>query len=94
MLSSKMGPTKGEIPKDWTWDWIPLWTQSEETMVKNRKVQADIDKIYYEIGSLSPDEITESRFGKDEYSFDTQIDKVNRQEMKELPDEPEDPNNG
>lgn len=44
-----------------------------------RNKQAQTDKAYIEAGVLDPSEVTDSRFGGEEYSLDTKIDKEGRE---------------
>lgn len=79
VLLSKEGPTNGKEPKNWRIEFKPLKQQSQKEINESKKLQADIDKIYWEIGSLGADEIAESRFGGDEFSYETTIDKAGRE---------------
>lgn len=84
ILVSKEGPTKGIEPENWRVEFRPLKQQSQKEVVDTKKVQADIDKIYLDAGVLMPEEVTQSRFGGDEFSYETQIDKELREEPEEL----------
>jgi phage-related protein (TIGR01555 family) len=56
---------------------------------------AQTDQIYLENGVLDPTEITESRFGGDEYSTETEIDEEGRESGEIVPGaEPEEENGG
>jgi uncharacterized protein len=54
----------------------PLWQMSEKETVEMRKAQAEVDKIYNELGVLDQTEIRESRFGSGKYSIETTLDKA------------------
>lgn len=78
---SKEGPTGGKIPENWSIKIPPLWQLTDKEQAEARKVQADSDAIYIDRGVVTPEEIAISRFGGDEYSFETQIDAGLRAEM-------------
>jgi len=80
ILLSKNGPTKGVEPKNWRIEFKPLKQQSQKQVSEVRKLTAETDKIYLDAGVLMPDEVANSRFGGDEFSHETKIDKKLRQE--------------
>ena len=49
----------------------PLWQPTQEEIIKTHKDQAEIDKIYIETSVLTEQEVRESRFGGETYSYDT-----------------------
>lgn len=92
IMLSKEGPTNGKVIEDWSLEFNPLWQPTEAETVKMRKEQAETDKIYIDTGVLTPEEVTVSRFGGDEYSIDTSVD-MEARETEPAPkdtDEPED----
>lgn len=52
----------------------PLWQLSEKETVEMRKAQAEVDKIYQDMGVLDQTEIRDSRFGSGQYSIETTLD--------------------
>jgi len=53
----------------------PLETPSDKEVAETRKIVADTDKVYFDMGALhAVTEIRESRFGGDTYSMDTRLD--------------------
>lgn len=54
--------------------WAPLWQASEKETADARYVQAQADAVYITNDVASPEEIAMSRFGGDQYSFETRID--------------------
>lgn len=92
VMLAKEGPTKGKVIEDWSLIFNPLWQPTEKETVDTRKAQAETDKIYIEAGVLTPEEVTISRFGGDEYSIETHVDMEGRPEEKEPPakEEPDD----
>ena len=83
-MLAKQGPTKGKVIPDWSVEFNPLWqpTQKEET--ETRKLQAETDKMYIEQGVLTSAEVAISRFGGDEYSYDTTLASEDR-EIEDMP---------
>jgi hypothetical protein len=51
----------------------PLWQPTEKEIAETRKTQAETDSMYIDRGVLLPEEVSNSRFGGDEYSLDTTI---------------------
>jgi phage-related protein (TIGR01555 family) len=78
------GPTGGKIPKDWGFTFQSLIQESQKEVLENRSAQSSIDNTYFQAGILLPEEIRNSRFGGDQFSFETQIDdKLWKQKKKE-----------
>ena len=50
----------------------PLFQETQEEIIVNRKTQSEIDRQYWDMGVLAEDEIRESRFANG-YSFDTEL---------------------
>lgn len=73
-MLAKEGPTKGKVIKDWSLEFKPLWQATEAEIITMRNKQAETDKIYIDTGVLTPEEVTASRFGGDEYSIETSVD--------------------
>jgi phage-related protein (TIGR01555 family) len=74
IMLSKEGPTNGKVLEDWSLEFNPLWQPTEIEVVEMRNKQAETDKIYIENQVLTPEEVTVSRFGGDEYSIETSVD--------------------
>lgn len=68
-----------------------IWEPTQEEMVNMQNKQADTDIKYISSGVLNPVEVTESRFGGGEYSFDTKLIEGSEREpiREELEEEPE-----
>lgn len=64
----------GKEPEDWSWEFNPLWQDSQKELLEQKKLQADIDNIYLSQGVTTPEEIAVSRFTDRGYSFDTNIE--------------------
>lgn len=82
LLNTQDFYTKGKEPENWSFDFLPLWKDTQEDIIKTRKDQADIDKIYIETGVLMPDEVTDNRFTEDGHSYETHIDHKERERLK------------
>jgi hypothetical protein len=83
VLLAKNGPTGGVEPDVWSVEWNPLWQPTEKEQAEARKIQAETDKIYVELGVLAAAECARSRFGGDTYSFNTVIDFDEREREEE-----------
>ena len=75
--------TNGNEPENWDFKFNSLWIETDKEVTTARKMQAQVDEIYKEIGVLSAEEIANNRFKPDGYSFDTHIDVKNRPEIIE-----------
>lgn len=73
IMLQKEGPFRGSELPDWSIEFTPLWQPTEKERAETKKVQAETDQIYYNMGALEPEEITTSRFGGDEYSYETEL---------------------
>jgi phage-related protein (TIGR01555 family) len=62
----------------------PIERKSAKTIAETRKVNADTDKLYYDMGVLHAEEIRSSRFGGSEYSSEIVIDQTIEAEEKEI----------
>lgn len=83
MLLSKDGPTHGQLPENWSVYFSPLWQMTEAEQATIRNTQANTDKIYLEAQVVTPTEVGMSRFGGDQYSWDTSIDVELREQLQE-----------
>ena len=61
-------------PKEWTFEFNPLYQQDQETIIRTRNMQADIDVKYMREGVYDSVEVAKSRFGSNEYSYETNLD--------------------
>jgi phage-related protein (TIGR01555 family) len=61
------------IPKKWSIRFNPLWQLTDAEIAEARLTQARSDSMYIKMGSVTPDEIRQSRF-HGEYSFETQVE--------------------
>ena len=72
IMLSKEGPFKGVPPENWAIKFKSLWQVTEEEQEKTRKLTAERDKIYVEMG-LPPEAVISSRFGGGDYSAETKL---------------------
>jgi len=91
LLKNKSGPTNGKEPEDWSFEFNPLWQETEKEIVDKRAVQATTDSTYVTIGVLDPAEVATSRFGPEGYSIETTIDHESRKEPDDGPPDDKDP---
>lgn len=63
----------GGEPETWSINPRPLWQLTEKERAETRKIQADTDAIYMDRSVVSSEEIRDSRFGGDGYSFETSL---------------------
>lgn len=71
-------------PNDWTVVFPPLWSLNEAEIAKLHSDQATADNLYVQMGAVRPEEIAISRFGKGEYSLETEIDSELRAKVLQL----------
>ena len=78
---AKQGPTNGKLIPSWSFTFNKLNEPTEKQVAEVRKLVAESDKMYWEMGALSSEEISESRFGGENYSMETDIDLESREEQ-------------
>ena len=88
-LLDKSGFNKGIEPKDWKLEFNSLWQNTDKDVAEAQDKQASADEKYFNMGALSAEEIRDSRFTKDGFSFSTTIDEENRREMSQIEEEKE-----
>lgn len=81
LFASKQGPTSGKPLNSWSYSYNPLNEPTEKQTAETRKLTAETDKMYWEMGVVNANEIAESRFGGDEYSMETNINMEDRSEQ-------------
>jgi hypothetical protein len=83
LFLSKDGPTKGNVPENWSLHFPPLWESTPKEDSEIKKAMAETDKIYIEAGVALPEEISLSRFPATGYSLETTVDLELRQSSLE-----------
>lgn len=79
---------KNVEPDTWTIEFHPLWQPTAQEIAQSRYTQAQTDQIYLNGGVVSPEEIAVSRFGGDDYSFETIVDFEARANLEPAADAP------
>lgn len=74
VLKVKDGPSGGNEPENWSFEFNPLWQMTEEQQVQMRSQQANIDQVYIQNNVLDPAEVRSSRFREEGYSIETVTD--------------------
>ena len=70
VLSLPQGPTNGQVPDEWSVHFPPYYSESDSDKAELRSKVANTDKIYVEMGVLTPLEVRKARFSGTEYSID------------------------
>jgi phage-related protein (TIGR01555 family) len=76
---AKSGPTGGVEPESWTFKFHPLWQLTEKEQAERNKSQSEADDLYIANGTITPEEVAQSRFGGEEFSLDTKLDIATRE---------------
>jgi hypothetical protein len=61
IFASKNGPTGGRVPDTWTIEWISIAEPDPEFEARVGLIEAQADKIYSEVGTLTDEEIRQHR---------------------------------
>lgn len=79
-----------ETQEDWGFEFNPLYQQDQESKIRTRQMQAQIDDVYMRTGVYDSIEVAENRFGSGEYSYETNIDLDDREDDGQFePPQPE-----
>jgi phage-related protein (TIGR01555 family) len=73
LMLQKQGPFSGKELSNWSLKWNPIREETQGEKLDNQKKQSEIDRQHFDMGVLDPDEIRDSRFGGDSYSFHTTL---------------------
>ena len=84
VFAAREGPTRGKEPESWSYDFRPLWQESDKERAEVRKLQADTDSVYIGDGVLDPEEVAMSRFAGDSYSTETVLDMEKRTALPDV----------
>lgn len=71
-----------DIPPSTTFIFNPLYQDDQKTIIETRQIQANIDKIYGDLGVYDAFEIAENRFGSGEYSYETRLSMEEREDRE------------
>lgn len=80
LASVKGSPLQAHL-EDYTIKFNPLWQPTQKEILESRKMQSEIDQINITNGILDPEEVTMSRYGGDDYSFETTINESLRRQL-------------
>ncbi len=78
VLLDRTGPARGVEPDKWSVRMNSLWQPSDEEIAKTRKLVAETDKIYFDMGAVSAEEIARSRWEGDTYSTEMSVNFAER----------------
>ena len=81
-------------PEGLTFEFNPLYQQDQESIIRTRNMQADIDTKMINAGVYDSFEVAENRYGTGEYSFETNLDMNADAREVEQPEEPGEEENG
>ena len=68
ILRSRNGPTGGVVPDTWSINFRSLWQMTDAEAVEVRAKQAEVDRIYVEMGAVTPEKIAEARWVDGEWT--------------------------
>lgn len=85
LLTSTQGPTSGQIPEGFAYEFTPLWQMDEKEEAEIKKINMETDTGYIEHGVLDPNEVAISRFGGEAYGKDINIESELRAPVPPLP---------
>jgi phage-related protein (TIGR01555 family) len=77
------------LGEEWKVNFKPLWQPTQKDLITTRNLQAQIDKMYADMGAVYPEEIGQSRFGGDQYSYDTILSDAHKAELEAFAQSPD-----
>jgi uncharacterized protein len=84
LCATKEGPTGGAQPKQVKVEFQKLWTLNPKEEAERRKIVADTDAVYFDMGALTAEEIALNRFGERGWSDGYKIDRDLRERLVEI----------
>lgn len=72
-ITAMIFQSMGGAPETWSIKPRPLWQMTEKEKAEARKIQMETDSGYLDRSVLSSDEVRESRFGGDAFSYETSL---------------------
>ncbi len=82
ILNMPAGPTQGNAPQEWSVYFPPYYSESDSDKAELRKQVADMDKVYVDMGVLTPLEVRQARFSGLEYSIDMVLQEEEEQRLQ------------
>lgn len=73
IMLSKEGPTNGTLINGWQLEFNRIATPTLNETLDAQEKQSRIDRAYWDMGVLTDQDIRNSRFGGEEYSFETEL---------------------
>lgn len=70
LCATKEGPTKGAVPPKISFNFSPLWTLDPKQESERRLATGQTDKLYFDMGAATGEEIALSRFTERGYNAD------------------------
>ena len=92
VCAAKDGPTKGKVPDNLEIQFAKLWSLDPLAEAQRRQAIATTDKLYYDIGAITPEQIALSRFGERGYEDGYKVDRDLLLEQLETDEESDSPN--
>jgi len=71
------------LDEEWFVRFNPLWQPTETQIITQRYQQAQTDQIYLNSGVLLPEEVSQSRFGGDKYTHETNLSEEHKISLEE-----------
>lgn len=68
LLLSGESPTGGNLPDRWSVEMNPLAQMDDQQRATYRKAIADTDKVYVDMGAVTPEEVAGTRFGGSDFN--------------------------
>ncbi len=68
LMLSDGSPTGGTLPARWSLTMAPLAQMDDQQRAAYRKMIADTDKVYVDMGAVTPEEVAGTRFGGDDFN--------------------------
>lgn len=91
LCASKEGPTSGQVPDTMKIEFAALWTLAPKEEAERRLAVAQTDKIYNDMGWITPEEGALSRFGERGWEDGYKVDRELRETDQEAGDEDNSP---
>ena len=82
ILQMPQGPTQGVMPEEWSVYFPPYFSESDSDKAELRKSVADTDKLYVDMGVLTPLEVRKARFSGTEYSIETVLQEEEEERLQ------------
>ena len=78
---------RGMAPEEWSIHFNPLHQKRDKEKAEERKLVAETDQIYFNMGGVAARKILEERFGGEEYSMELHLTQEDLDEAEALMEE-------